>query len=243
MANEVFGCTIGAFFGWRAHKKLNSIAANSYAYFRKPFMKIPIPAFFFFCGYYGARQLRARILGGRKPLNMSKMSGDSEVLSSFRNEEQATFSNGVQLGVVDYLMQNSDLSRTGIMDAIFAKYADDGTIYKYRIKRTGPDADPHKWLLGKIHGLENLAYLDDETIEACSGNPVKLQMAINNVIIPDSIAPNYEDMVKKYFESLKNYKNQINKLQLFPSDRKKMLALPFYLQKRRQNPEPKPGQW
>jgi hypothetical protein len=43
-------------------------------------MKLPIPTFFFFCGYYGAKDLRARLLGGRKPLSFEKMSGDGEII-------------------------------------------------------------------------------------------------------------------------------------------------------------------
>jgi len=36
------------------------------------------------------------------------------------------------------------------------------------------------WNLGKIHGLENIIYLDDETLNKCD-NPWDLQIAINEV--------------------------------------------------------------
>lgn len=32
---------------------------------------------------------------------------------------------------------------------------------KYQVKRVGRDADDHYWFYGKIHGLENIAYLSD----------------------------------------------------------------------------------
>jgi hypothetical protein len=34
--------------------------------------------------------------------------------------------------------------------------------------------DDLKFFLGRIHGLENIAYLDDETLNSCNGNPVRL---------------------------------------------------------------------
>jgi hypothetical protein len=35
---------------------------------------------------------------------------------------------------------------------------------KYRIKRMGKDKDPIFWTIGKIHGLENLAFCDPEEV-------------------------------------------------------------------------------
>jgi hypothetical protein len=36
---------------------------------------------------------------------------------------------------------------------------------KWQIKRTGKDADDMYWMFGKIHGLENIAFLTEEEIE------------------------------------------------------------------------------
>ena len=41
--------------------------------------------------------------------------------------------------------------------------------------------------------------------------------------------------------ALKEYKETVNKIGMNPSDRKKILALPFYLAKRQQLPEPRYG--
>jgi hypothetical protein len=38
------------------------------------------------------------------------------------------------------------------------------------------------------------------------------------------------------------YKAAVEKLSLYPSDKKKMLALPFYMAKRSEDPEPRRGQ-
>ena len=42
--------------------------------------------------------------------------------------------------------------------------------------------------------------------------------------------------------SLAQYKDSVNQIGLSPSDRKKILALPFYLTKRHELPEPRRGQ-
>lgn len=42
--------------------------------------------------------------------------------------------------------------------------------------------------------------------------------------------------------NLDKYKKAVDQQKLLPTDRKKMLALPFYMSKRREIPEPKKGQ-
>ena len=41
---------------------------------------------------------------------------------------------------------------------------------------------------------------------------------------------------------MEEYKGYVDKMGLYPSDKKKLLALPFYMAKRKENPEPRPGQ-
>jgi hypothetical protein len=52
----------------------------------------------------------------------------------------------------------------------------------------------------------------------------------------------YEERVAKFKDSLDAYKKEVDKQKLLPTDRKKMLALPFYMMKRQEVPEPKKGQ-
>lgn len=111
-----------------------------------------------------------------------------------------------------------------------------------RIKRLGPDAEDHYWMFGKIHGLENIAYLTEEQIHACNGNPVLLQEAINAVEIPKGVPQTYEQRAAAFRESLNEYKKSVDKCNLLPTDRKKMLSLPFFMSKRQELPEPKQGQ-
>lgn len=68
-----------------------------------------------------------------------------------------------------------------------------------------------------------------------------LQELINNVEVPVP-AKTYDEAVQKQHEALLNYRNHVLSMPLNISDRKKLLSLPFYLTKRREIPEPKPGQ-
>jgi hypothetical protein len=49
--------------------------------------------------------------------------------------------------------------------------------------------------------------------------------------------------VSKAMRLSNEYKKQIDNMSLYPSDRAKMLALPFFMARRKQGPEPKKGQW
>lgn len=49
----------------------------------------------------------------------------------------------------------------------------------FRVKRAGKDKDDFFWSFGKIHGLENIAFVDLEELYETKGNPVKIQMLVN----------------------------------------------------------------
>ena len=51
-----------------------------------------------------------------------------------------------------------------------------------------------------------------------------------------------EQALHEFTKSLEEYKESVEKLCLNTSDKKKLLALPFYMSKRMQLPEPRPGQ-
>jgi len=73
---------------------------------------------------------------------------------------------------------------------------------KFRIKRMGKDRNDVFWQLGKIHGLENLAFVSDDEIEACQGNPQKLQQLVDRV--NDSAKPLPPATFDKLIEELHN---------------------------------------
>lgn len=51
----------------------------------------------------------------------------------------------------------------------------------FQIKRSGKDENDIHWSFGKVHGLENIAYIDDEKLDQVKGNPVTLQRLVNEI--------------------------------------------------------------
>jgi len=91
--------------------------------------------------------------------------------------------------------------------------------------------------------LENIAYCDPADLAKTAGNPVALQKVINKVN-PEDIPglSSYDEVEQKLQEHLTAYKAAVEKLNLYPSDKKKMLSLPFFLAKRKEKPEIRNGQ-
>jgi hypothetical protein len=49
-----------------------------------------------------------------------------------------------------------------------------------RIRRMGKDENDLFWAFGKIHGLENIIYVDKDELIKTAGDPIKLQRLVNN---------------------------------------------------------------
>lgn len=242
-ANEVLGGIVGLGFVWYG-KRYQTYARNYFALFRKPWMRPIIPFAFFYAGWYGGRQLRQRVLGRWKPIDHERKSGDPDILSKFRAADKPSFTNESQLDIVRKLSQYADLSTNGINKAIEAEAEERlsaGDLY--RVKRIGRDENDIHFMFSKIHGLENIKYVEDHILKECAGDPVKLQRAIYEAKIPQITANSYEELMQNQEEQLKKYKETVNNIKLVKSDRAKLLALPFYLNRRQQAPEPKRGQW
>ena len=103
-------------------------------------------------------------------------------------------------------------------------------------------------MLGKIHGLENIAFLTEEELLSTEGDPFKIQHAVD--LVNDAQKPlppvDHDTVVDSLNESLEKYKGVLMKInsekQVNESDKKRLLSLPFYLHKRKELPEPKYGQ-
>ena len=102
----------------------------------------------------------------------------------------------------------------------------------FRVKRAGADLNDLFYMYGKIHGLENIAFVPDEVLAKCGGHPVLLQAAINDVEGKSRFFGSFEEMVADNSQLLDAYKAGVSKIGMNPSDRKKMLSLPFFLAKR-----------
>ena len=50
---------------------------------------------------------------------------------------------------------------------------------KWRVKRAGRDKNDIFWMLGKVHGIENVAFATEEQLMATKGDPFKLQALVD----------------------------------------------------------------
>ena len=116
-------------------------------------------------------------------------------------------------------------------------------VSKFQVKRSGKDVDDYFWAMGKVHGLENIAFVDTEALLATEGNPVKIQRLIND--LDRSSVPkvgSYDELRERTQSAMQEYREAVEKMSLNPSDRKKLLALPWYMSKRSEKPVPRRGQ-
>ena len=72
------------------------------------------------------------------------------------------------------------LSKPELVEHMINRISEQTDLSKvFQIKRQGKDRNDVFWLLGKIHGLENIAFCDSADLADVQGNPAKLQMLIN----------------------------------------------------------------
>jgi len=86
--------------------------------------------------------------------------------------------------IASYLAINTTtpLTKNELMDFIGLQALKQVDLSKlFKVKVAGKDRDPMFWSFGKIHGLENIAYVDPEEVKATDGNPVKIQQLVNKV--------------------------------------------------------------
>ena len=213
-------------------------------------MKLPILGTAFACGVLGGSQVPSRILHKLTPsknhgVDFAHYSGTEDVVSRFRLFE--TFDSPNPKGdIANYLsnygtepLTKSEMTSNLMLQAL--KEVDMSKVFQ--VSRNGKDKDPFFWSFGKVHGLENIAFVDPEELHQTNGNPVKIQRLINKVSDSPLNIDSYETLVELTQKSLIEYKQTVSQMGLNSSDRKKLLALPFYMAKRVEQPQPKKGQW
>ena len=84
---------------------------------------------------------------------------------------------------------------------------DPGFLSKFRIKRMGKDKNDTFWLEGKIHGWENLAYVDDDELAACT-NPSEIQRLVDRANDePKPLPPaTWDKAIEELHHNLAKYK-------------------------------------
>lgn len=161
-------------------------AENYNAIFRKPWMRLPIYSFAFICAFYGGIQLPSRIFYKFTPsknegISHAVYSSSQDMVSKFRLFE--TFEvDDPKSDITNYLTiyGTEPLTKSEMVSNIALHALKEFDVGKlFRVKRAGKDLDPLFWHFGKVHGIENLAYVDKEELRATNGNPVKIQNLVD----------------------------------------------------------------
>ena len=71
---------------------------------------------------------------------------------------------------------------------------------------------------------------------------MKIQKIIDRVEGNPSTVNSYEHLLEELQVALQEYREKVDEIDMNPSDKKKILSLPFFLAKRQQLPEPRRGQ-
>jgi hypothetical protein len=165
-ANQTFASTCGLFTAIYVHRKLTPLLQGRSLLFKKPWMVPIVPAVGFFCAYIGARELRARRLMGRDGC-FEKMSGSTDIISRFRDLEEVLPNDFEgKNSLVNYLSTFTGTTKSDVYEYL-SKYDPDKIANRpNRIyRRADSDLDDLKYMFGKIHGLENIAFVDDKELE------------------------------------------------------------------------------
>ena len=246
---------IGGFAAYKAGPFQNA-AAGSYVLFRKAWMKLPIRLATFGAAYYTANQIQTRFFprahfsywreGGQKS---AIYLANQELISKFRIFDGDNAQADAKTEIENYLdvYTSGPLTKAEMLNRIRdGRTVDERFAKNFRVKRGGKDKDDLFWSLGKIHGLENIALLDEDTVSSAAGDPWRLQQLVNDANDNEKPLPaqNFDRLVEEIHQGMNTYKGHLdsNKKEYYPSDRKKLLALPFLLSKRTELPSPKKGQ-
>ena len=84
--------------------------------------------------------------------------------------------------ILNYLSihSNNPLSKPELVNHMITKMGRGDNLFdKVQVKRSGKDENDIYYSFGKVHGLENIAFVDKEDLKETQGNPVKLQKLVN----------------------------------------------------------------
>ncbi len=169
--------TVGALYARPLQRNLSKYNAI----FRKPWLSYPIYVAAFGCAYYGGTQLPGRLFpkltyGKYEGVNHAYYTSSQDIVSKFRMFE--TYETIDSRGdLIDYLSTytTKPLTKTEMIENMAMNALKEFDLGKmFRVKRMGKDKDPLFWSFGKIHGLENIAFVNPEDLKATNGNPVMI---------------------------------------------------------------------
>lgn len=148
-------------------------------------MKLPIRLATFGVAYYTTNQFQTRVFprshlaywregGAKNAIYLANL----ELISKFRIFDGENASADAKTDIQDYLdvYTNGPVTKAEMLNRIRdGRSIDERFAKNFRIKRGGKDKNDIFWGLGKIHGLENIALLDEETLKSANNDPWRLQ--------------------------------------------------------------------
>lgn len=253
----VFSTAFASFFAYK-FGPMQIEAAKSYPLFRKIWMRVPIQGAVFAGMFYVGTQMNTKIFPKLSWKNYNNSTGgvhennylhNMDYISKFRFFENGEAQCDASSEINNYLQAytNQPLTKADLLDRIAdGQQVDPEFAAKFKIKRAGKDMDNLFWTYGKIHGLENLAFATPEEFQACGGDPKRIQNLVDQINDRQKPLPpqNFEKSVEALHNVLEQYRASVdntNGKQYNPSDRKKLLSLPFLLDRRAEKPSPKEG--
>jgi len=250
-----FNTIVGGLVAYKFNPLQNN-AMETYPLFRKAWMKVPIRLAAFGCAYTMASLCATKIFprlakdyhpkGG---VNQNTYLNNQDLISKFRFFENG----GAQADAKDQMQNYLDVYTSGPLTKaeMLNRIADGREVdadfaNKFQVKRMGKDKDDLFWSFGKIHGLENLAFVDEEKLMATNGNPFLIQKLVDEVNDSEKPLPgqSFEKQLESLAGSMAEYRKTLDnhKYEYATSDKKKLLSLPFFMVKRAEQVEPKEGQ-
>lgn len=207
-----FNSAFGGVAAYKA-KPFQQAAAKYYVLFRKSWMKVPIRLFAFGAVYYSANQLQTRLFprmywnyyidGGMK----DQIYLANTTLSKFRLFDGEVANADAPRDIESYLdvYQNGPLTKAEMLNRFNnGREVDENYAKNFQIKRSGKDKDDIFWEFGKLHGLENIVYVDPDEAAACMGDPVQMQILLNKACDAKKPLPpqSYDKMVEEIHKSM-----------------------------------------
>ena len=181
---QIWGITCGAIAAYKWMPIQREMQASN-AMMRKWWMRYPLVAGVFYGAYYCALQLPVRffqkLTHRNEGITPESYKGSHDLVGRFRIFEDHQQSSA-ESELLDHMaMYDKDpLSKPELVEHMINRISEQTDLSKvFQIKRQGKDRNDVFWLLGKIHGLENIAFCDSADLADVQGNPAKLQMLIN----------------------------------------------------------------
>ena len=179
----IWGSACGAFAAWKMGP-IQKELEHSHVLFRKAWMRVPLQVTAFCTAYWLGTQLPTRLFKKfttNNGVNNDTYTGEHDYVSRFRlwehSDAQAEGHKSVlESNMLDYLATYSEdpLSEPELIGHLAEKYINQVDVGKlYQVRRLGKDLDDTYFMLGKVHGLENIKFIPDDELAKIK-NPVEL---------------------------------------------------------------------